>query len=158
MSATASSRVACLPGRIVGWLNRTPYALLALPLRAAVASVFWHAAQAHLANWDTTLYLFANSYKVPLLPPTMAAYMAVAIEQTTPWLLIAGFLTRPAAAILLGMTAIIEIFVYPGSWPSHIQWAAMLLVLLFRGAGTLSIDHLIGRRVRHGESAAPSRA
>jgi putative oxidoreductase len=55
-------------------------------------------------------------------------------------------MTRFAAFVLLGMTAVIEIFVYPQAWPTHIQWAAMLLVLLCRGAGSLSIDHLLWRR------------
>jgi putative oxidoreductase len=61
-------------------------------------------------------------------------------------LLVLGFLTRPAALVLLGMTTIIEVFVYPQAWPTHIQWAAMLLVLLCRGAGNLSLDHWLGRR------------
>lgn len=56
-----------------------------------------------------------------------------------------GFFMRPAAAVLLGMTTVIEIFVYPQAWPVHIQWAAMLLVLLCRGPGKLSLDHLVWR-------------
>jgi putative oxidoreductase len=65
---------------------------------------------------------------------------------STPILLVLGFMTRPAAFVLLGMTTIIEVFVYPQAWPTHIQWAAMLLVLLCRGAGTLSVDHWLWRR------------
>ena len=99
-----------------------------------------------LANWDTTLALFSDEYQLPLLPPELAAYAATTVELTTPVLLALGLLTRPAALVLLGMTAIIEIFVYPQAWPTHIQWAAMLLVLLCRGAGALSIDHLLRRR------------
>jgi putative oxidoreductase len=134
--------------RILRWLEAVPYWLLALPLRLAAATVFWNSAMAKLANWDTTLYLFAQEYQVPILPPAAAASMALAIEVTCPPLLMLGLLTRPAAAVLLGMTAVIQIFVYPGSWPTHIQWAAMLLVLLCRGAGTLSLDHLLWRRLR----------
>ncbi len=126
-------------------LNNVPYSLLALPLRAAVATVFWNSGMTKLASWDTTLYLFSEEYKVPLLPPELAASMAASIELSTPVLLILGFLTRPAAAILLGMTTVIEIFVYPQAWPTHIQWAAMLIVLLFRGPGALSLDHVFGR-------------
>ena len=73
--------------------------------------------------------------------------MAVAIELSTPPLLVLGLMTRPAAAILLGMTTVIEVFVYPLAWPTHIQWAAMLLVLLCRGPGKLAVDWLIRRLV-----------
>jgi putative oxidoreductase len=80
------------------------------------------------------------------LPPELAAYMAVSIELTAPVLLVLGLATRPAALVLLGMTTVIEVFVYPQAWPTHIQWAAMLLVLLCRGPGNLSLDHWIRRR------------
>jgi putative oxidoreductase len=132
--------------RAFGWLDRVPYSLLAIPLRIAVAVVFWNSARTHLANWDTTLALFEDEYKVPLLPPDFAAYLTVAIEVATPVLLLLGLATRPAALLLLGMTAVIETFVYPQAWPTHIQWAAMMLVLLCRGAGSLSLDELIRRR------------
>jgi putative oxidoreductase len=131
--------------RIIGWLDSVPYSLLALPLRFAVATVFWNSGTTKLANWDATLQLFEDEYKVPLLPPDIAAHLGATIELTTPVLLVLGFLTRPAALVLLGMTTIIEVFVYPQAWPTHIQWAAMLLVLLCRGAGNLSIDHLLRR-------------
>lgn len=144
-SSAASSRAITLVLQIFGWLDRFPYALIALPLRAAVATVFWNSGTTKIANWDTTLALFTDEYKLPLIPPEIAAPLSAAIELTTPVLLVLGLLTRPAAGLLLGMTAIIEIFVYPLAWPTHIQWAAMLLVLLFRGAGTLSVDHLIGK-------------
>lgn len=132
--------------RLVRWLDQVPYTLLAIPLRLAVATVFWNSAMAHLANWQTTVYLFQSEYKVPLLPPDFAAYMAASIELTAPVLLLLGLATRPAALVLLGMTSVIEIFIYPQAWPTHIQWAAMMLVLLCRGAGALSVDHLIRRR------------
>jgi len=128
--------------RLVGWLERVPYAFLAIPLRIAVATVFWNSAMTKLANWETALDLFRDEYKVPLLPPELAAYIAVSIELTMPVLLILGLATRPAAFVLLGMTTVIEIFVYPQAWPTHIQWAAMLLVLLCRGGGTWSLDAL----------------
>jgi putative oxidoreductase len=132
--------------RVIQWLERVPYWLLALPLRLAVATVFWNSAMTKLANWDAAVQLFSDEYKVPLLPPEVAAYMAVSIELSTPVLLVVGLGVRPAALVLLGMTSVIEIFVYPQAWPTHIQWAAMLLVLLCRGAGSLSLDHLLRRR------------
>src|ERR1700730_7458005 len=136
-------------------LDAVPYMLMALPLRAAVATVFWNSAMAKLANWDMTIELFTEEYKVPLLHPEIAANLALGIELTTPVLLVLGLLTRAAALVLLGMTTVIEIFVYPQAWPTHIQWAAMLLVLLCRGAGSLSLDHVVWRRIRHmcGEDA-----
>ena len=139
------------------WVANIPYGALAIPLRIAVATVFWNSAMAKLANWDTTISLFTDDYKVPLLSPAVAAHMAAAIELTTPVLLILGLFTRPAALILLGMTTVIEVFVYPQAWPTHIQWAAMLLILLSRGAGELSIDHLLWREFGNmlGEGARP---
>lgn len=133
--------------RILGWLERIPYTFLAIPLRLAMATVFWNSAMTKLASWDTALTLFTYEYRLPILPPEFAAYLAVSIELTTPVLLVLGLATRPAAAVMLGMTVVIEVFVYPQAWPTHIQWAAMLLVLLARGPGRFSIDWLIHRRM-----------
>jgi putative oxidoreductase len=133
-------------------LEAVPYSLLALPLRAAVAIIFWNSAMTKLANWDTALALFSDEYQVPLLPPEIAAYMAVSIELTAPVLLVLGLLTRPVALVLLGMTTVIEVFVYPQAWPTHLQWAAMMLVLLCRGAGTFSLDHVLFRRWSNSEA------
>jgi putative oxidoreductase len=149
-SSALTSSMAGTIGRIFDWLDRVPYSLLAIPLRLAVATVFWDSAMAHLASWDTTLTQFAEDYQVPLLPPALAAYMAIAIEVSTPILLVLGLLTRVSALILLGMVTVIEVFVYPQAWPTHIQWAAMLLVLLCRGAGAISLDHAIKRYLRPG--------
>jgi putative oxidoreductase len=132
--------------RVGAWLERVPYALLAIPLRVALATVFWNSAMVKLADWNTALDLFRNEYNLPVLPPELAAYMAVSIELSTPVLLVLGLATRPAAFVLLAMTSIIEIFVYPQAWPTHIQWAAMLLVLLCRGSGKWSLDHLIRQK------------
>ena len=131
--------------RIVAWLERVPHSVLALPLRLAVATVFWNSAMTKLADWNAALQLFREDYRVSLLAPEFAAYLAVSIELTTPVLLVLGLATRPVALVLLGMTTVIEVFVYPQAWPTHIQWAAMLLVLLCRGAGKLSLDYLICR-------------
>ena len=155
--ASRRSPLVAVVDSLIGWLDRVPYALLALPLRLAAATVFWNSAMTKLANWDTTIELFTDEYKVPLLPPELAANLALSVELTTPVLLVLGLLTRAAALVLLGMTAVIEIFVYPQAWPTHIQWAAMLLVLLCRGAGMLSLDHVVWQRVgQRGGKAAPA--
>ena len=150
-SDTTGRRAIALIGRALRWLESVPYWLLALPLRFAVATVFWNSGTTKLANWDTTIELFTEEYKVPLLPPELAAYTAVSIELTTPVLLVLGLATRAASLVLLGMTAVIEVLVYPQAWPTHIQWAAMLFVLLCRGPGKLSLDHLV--RMRFGAPA-----
>jgi putative oxidoreductase len=145
-TAPAPPGIAIRIAQLVRIFERVPYSLLAIPLRLAVATVFWNSGTTKLADWNATLQLFEDEYKVPLLPPDIAAYIGASIELSTPILLVLGFMTRPAAFVLLGMTTIIEVFVYPQAWPTHIQWAAMLLVLLCRGAGTLSVDHWLWRR------------
>jgi putative oxidoreductase len=147
-SSSPGRRTPALIGRVIRWLDGVPYSVLAVPLRFAVATVFWNSAMTKLANWDTAIALFTDEYKVPLLPPEVAAYIAVTIELTTPVLLVLGLATRPAALVLLAMTTVIEVFVYPLAWPTHLQWAAMLLVLLCRGPGELSLDELIRRRFK----------
>lgn len=147
LAPPASERpLTAMIGRIIRWLDGVPYAVLAVPLRLAVATVFWNSAMTKLANWNTAVELFIEEYKVPFLPPEFAAYMAVLIELTTPVLLMLGLATRAAALVLLGMTAVIEVFVYPQAWPTHIQWVAMLFVLLCRGPGKLSLDDLVRMR------------
>ncbi|SIT45706.1 putative membrane protein [Paraburkholderia ribeironis] len=143
---------------VIGWLERVPYTVLAVPLRLAVATIFWNSAMTKLADWNAALQLFREDYRLPLLPPELAAYLAVSIELSTPVLLVLGLATRPVALLLLGMTTVIEVFVYPQAWPTHIQWAAMLLVLLCRGAGKWSLDYLIDKRfgtVANSESRRP---
>jgi putative oxidoreductase len=147
-SALAHSSLTARLFRLRSLLESVPYTFLAIPLRLAVATVFWNSGTTKLASWDTTLQLFTDEYRLPLLPPELAAYMAASIELTTPVLLVLGLLTRPAAFVLLGMTSVIETFVYPQAWPTHIQWAAMLLILLCRGPGHFSLDHAIWSRIR----------
>ena len=137
--------IARLWARVVALLEAVPYSFLALPLRFAVAVIFWTSGMVKLADWNATLALFENEYNLPLIPPDIAAPMAATIELTTPVLLVLGLLTRPAAAVLLGMTTVIEVFVYPQAWPTHIQWAAMMLVLMVQGGGALSLDAPIAR-------------
>jgi putative oxidoreductase len=145
-----------LIARIIDWLEKVPYTLLALPLRFAVATVFWSSGQTKIASWDATLSLFEDEYKVPLLPPDVAAHLGTAIELSTPVLLVLGLASRAAALVLLGMTTVIEVFIYPQAWPTHIQWAAMLLILLCRGPGNLSIDYLIQQWYRKRAAISPA--
>ena len=132
--------------KIIAWLEAVPYSVLAIPLRLGVAWIFWSSAQVKLINWQRTIELFAEEYRVPLLPPEIAAAMALSIEIACPILLVLGLFTRVAVLVLLGMTAVIQTFVYPDAWPTHLQWTAMMLVLLCRGAGSLSIDQYLWRR------------
>lgn len=152
VSATAvpQSSVAGLLIRIRNGVQSVSYDWLAIPLRLAVANVFWSSGMEKLADWNAALALFRDEYRLPVLPPEIAANMAASIELTTPFLLLFGFFTRGAALVLLGMTMVIEVFVYPEAWPTHIQWAALLLVLLCRGAGRFSVDELIWRRISAG--------
>lgn len=151
-ATTAAARASPTPAKqllqIRSWLEAIPYWVLAVPLRLGVAWIFWNSAQVKLINWDRTLLLFSEEYQVPVLPPELAANLALGIELVAPVLLVVGFLTRPTVLVLLGMTATIQIFVYPEAWPTHLQWTAMMLVLLSRGAGMLSFDHLAWRWLR----------
>src|SRR3989449_4980245 len=148
---SAATERPALIGRVIRWLDGVPYPVIRRPLRLAVATVFWNSAMTKLANWNTAVELFVEEYKVPLLPPELAAYMAVSIELTTPGLPVLGLATRAASLVLLGMTPVIEVLVYPQAWPTHIQWAAMLFVLLCPRPGKLSLDHLV--RIRFSASA-----
>ena len=142
---------------LTGLVDRLqPLGLLAL--RLYVSSVFFRSGLVKVSDWGATLALFHDEYKVPLLPPDLAANMAVSIEVAAPILLVAGLFTRLTALVLLGMTTVIEVFVYPQAWPTHIQWVAMLLVLLCRGPGWLSLDHLMGLLAGRGAKvpAAPA--
>ena len=146
ISASRSTGPIALLRRGIAMLECIPYSALALLPRAAMATVFWNSAQTKLANWDTTIELFTDEYKVPILSPDFAAHLALSIELSTPVLLVLGLFTRGAALVMLGMTTVIEIFVYPQAWPTHIQWAAMLAILIGRGPGALSVDHFLAGR------------
>ena len=127
-------------------LGRFPVSLLQFLLRFSMASVFWHAGMTKIASWDTTIALFRDEYMVPILPPEIAASLAAAVELTCPVLLVLGFATRLATLPMLGMTFVIEVFVYPEQWIEHLMWASILVFLLTRGPGALSLDHVIARK------------
>ena len=102
-----------------------------------------------------TFFPFAEEYRVPLVPPTLAAYVATIAELTLPPLLWIGLGARFAAALLLVQTVVIQVFVYPEAYVTHGLWAVALLLIMKYGAGALSIDHLIRSRL---EAAELSRA
>jgi putative oxidoreductase len=131
-------------------LERLPVALPELVLRLGVSLIFFRSFLVKIADWNTTLLLFEHEYQVPVLPPGVAAVMATVIEIAGPVMLVLGLGTRLAAAAMLGMTLVIQIFVYPQSYPDHLLWAGPLLYLLLRGPGKWSVDALIRDRIGGG--------
>lgn len=125
-----------------------PAALLLLLARLAIATIFFLSGRTKvegvLTLTDSTYELFRTDYALPFLSPEIAAPLAAYSEHFFPALLVLGVFTRPAAAALLGMTLVIQIFVYPDAWPTHLSWAALLLPLVVRGGGTWSFDTLLG--------------
>ena len=105
--------------------------------RLAIGHVFWTSAQSKLASWPATLQLFAMEYRVPVLPPDVAASLATAAELSGSVLIVAGLFTRLAALQLLGVVMVIQLFVFPGNWAEHLLWASALMLLLARGAGVI---------------------
>jgi len=131
--------------RGIALCERIPYSLIALLARVAVFEVFWRSGIAKLDDWAGTLSLFADEYHLPLLPPALAATLAASLELGGSVLALLGLATRPVVLLLLGMVAVIQLFVFPEAWPTHVQWAAFMLLLLARGPGVISLDHLFGR-------------
>jgi putative oxidoreductase len=125
--------------------ERIPGDPIAIIARIGIATTFLRSGLLKLAGWSNgnTLALFTYEYKLPVIPPEIAAYMATAAELSMPVLILAGFLTRFAALALLGMTLVIEIFVYPNAFDTHGVWAAALLYLMKYGAGSLSLDNFV---------------
>jgi putative oxidoreductase len=129
--------------------ERIPASAVALLSRIAVASVFWRSGQTKVSGFhirEETFVLFREEYRVPLLPPDLAAYLSTIAEHVFPVLLVVGFATRLSALGLLGMTTVIQLFVYPTGWPEHILWFALLLGIIARGPGAISLDHLVWTR------------
>lgn len=139
--------------RLRALAERLPLSVTQLVARCAIAVVFWRSAQTKLANWDLTVALFRDEYRVPLLPPEFAAPIATAFELICPVLLVLGLATRLATLPLIGMTLVIQLFVYPTSWPDHLLWLGLLLVILARGPGALSLDHGVARLFGIGRGA-----
>jgi putative oxidoreductase len=134
--------------RVLDALNKVPFDILILVARAATFSVFIHSGLQKLSDWNATLMLFRDEYKVPILPPEIAAYMAASMELGLSTLVLVGFATRLGALGLLGMVGVIQVFVYPQAWPDHIQWLAFMIFIVCRGPGAYSLDALIGGLMR----------
>lgn len=137
--------------RIADTLTRlVAHDALALITRIGIAAIFLRSGRTKVDGLltvnDSAVTLFREEYRLPLLPPELAAHLATYAEHLFPLLLIAGLFTRYSALALLGMTAVIQFFVYPDAWPTHLSWAALLLYLIGRGPGRASIDHWLGIR------------
>jgi putative oxidoreductase len=155
----ASLPVPFMPGparRILSWLNAVPYSVLILVARAATFSVFIHSGLQKLSDWNATLMLFHDEYKVPILPPDVAAVMAASMELGLSTLVLVGLATRLSALGLLGMVSVIQIFVYPDAWPDHIQWLAFMIFIVCRGPGAVSLDAVIAGLLRRRKTQAPT--
>jgi putative oxidoreductase len=155
----------CLVKRAIQLFEQIPYSLIAFLARFSIAAVFWKSGQTKVEGFAvdlisgtfqfgeprlaaSTLPLFRSEYQVPLLSPEVAAHMATFAEHFFPLLILMGFATRFSALALVGMTLVIQLFVYPDAYPTHGTWLAVLLLLVAKGPGRLSIDHLIARRYR----------
>ena len=151
--------------RVLALLGRVPDTLIALVARFSIAGVFWKSGQTKVEGlaidlingefslgWpslsESALYLFQEEYRLPLIPPELAAPMAAFAEHLFPVLILLGLATRFSALALLVMTLTIQLFVYPDAWPTHGVWAAVLLYLMAHGPGRVSLDHWIARRYR----------
>jgi putative oxidoreductase len=135
------------------WLQAFPLSLIQLAMRIAIGMVFFNSGLLKVNSWQFAIKLFQDEYKVPLLDPEVAARLAAFNELTFPLFLFIGLATRLATLPLLGMVAVIEIFVYPDAWVEHLLWASVLVFLLTRGPGVFSLDHLIERHIFGREEA-----
>jgi len=158
-----SSSLARLIVSIVGLFGRIPNTFIAVIARFSIAAVFWNSGQTKVQGFvinivsgefslgwprlsDSAVALFQDEYKLPFIAPQIAAPMAATAEHLFALLLLIGLGTRFSALALLGMTLVIQIFVYPDAYPTHGTWAALLLYLIARGPGALSVDHWLARR------------
>ncbi|MFJ2337769.1 DoxX family protein [Pseudomonas protegens] len=166
MNTQTPTPVSGLLNRIIQGFERIPYSLIAFIARFSIAAVFWKSGQTKVEGlavdlvdgtfqlgWprlaDSTIPLFKSEYHVPLLTPEVAAHLAAFAEHFFPMLILLGLATRFSALALLGMTLTIQLFVYPDAYPTHGTWAAIFLLLMARGPGVLSLDHLLARHFRH---------
>lgn len=138
------NRIANRLGELIG------DSFLVLVARFSIAAIFFMSGQTKVSGFLTitpsTYELFRTEYALPLISPELAAHLSAYSEHVFPVLLVVGLFTRVSAMALLGMTFVIEVFVYPDAWPTHLSWAGLLLLIIARGAGKLSLDRLIGIR------------
>ena len=150
-SRTPAASALAIVRSVGAGLERVPLSPLQLLMRVGVGAVFLNAGLLKYRSWELTLLLFRDEYKVPLADPALMARVATFNELVFSTLLIAGLGTRVATLPFFGMIATIQLFVYPDAWIEHLVWTSILLVLLTRGGGTISLDHLLGRLLaRHG--------
>ena len=123
--------------------GRFPLSLIEFGMRLAVGATFFRSGMNKVESFDTAITLFREEYRLPLLPPELAAYLGTAVELGAPVLLVLGLFARLGAAALLAMTLVIQFLVYPANWPEHLMWASILAYVLSRGPGALSIDRII---------------
>ncbi|MGA7440288.1 MAG: DoxX family protein [Luteibacter sp.] len=131
-----------------GLLSRViPERALLLVARLGIAAVFFQSGRTKVEGFltlkDSTYDLFASEYALPLIPSNAAAHLATYAEHLFPVLLVLGLFTRFSALSLLAMTTVIEVFVYPDAWPTHLSWAGLLLPLVARGGGSWSLDRFL---------------
>lgn len=123
-----------------------PEDVLVLVARFGVAAIFFQSGRTKVDGLlnitDGTYALFESEYALPLISPNLAAHAATYSEHLFSVLLVLGLFTRMSALAFLGMTAVIEIFVYPDAWPTHLSWAGLLLFLVARGGGKFSLDRV----------------
>jgi len=136
------------PVRAIGRLAERliPEDAIALTTRLGVAAIFFQSGRTKVDGLlhitDGTYTLFREEYRLPLVPPDLAAHLATYSEHLFSVLLVLGLFTRVSALAFLGMTAVIEVFVYPDAWPTHLSWAALLIYLVARGGGAWSLDRI----------------
>ena len=134
--------------RALSLADRIPMDLVILMARLSVAATFWRSGETKVEGFhvtDTAVYLFETEYRLPLIDPWLAAHMAAIAEHLFPVLLVIGLFSRLSALALLGMTLVIEIFVYPDAWPTHGLWAVALILIVRQGPGLFSLDRLLFR-------------
>lgn len=124
--------------------------LLVLVARISIAAIFFMSGRTKVTGFLTitpsTYELFRTEYALPFISPELAAHLSTYSEHLFPVLLVAGLFSRLSALALLGMTLVIEVFIYPDAWPTHLSWAGLLLLIVARGAGVLSLDRRLGIR------------
>ena len=148
--------------RFADWLDRqVPDALLLLMARIGIAVIFFQSGRTKVAGLleitPEAYELFRTEYSLPLLSPSLAAHLATYSEHVLPVLLVLGAFTRVAALGLLGMTLVIQTFVYPDAWPTHLSWGALLLLLVARGGGAWSLDRQFAQLDHRRQRAIPIR-
>ena len=137
---------------ITSLLGRFPLGAHQLLFRLAVAGVFLRSGLQKARGWETTVALFSDEYRLPGFPPEIAAAMATCFELGCSTLLVLGLATRLATLPLLGMIMTIQLFVYPQAWPEHLVWGSILVFLLTRGPGAISLDRLMGLEPQDGQA------